>query len=194
MRATAVATVLFLLGACVYHCPANAAAGLIRGAGNDSADVVVKKEPRMLQGVGAITSIDLINAMTDLKIVTLSSGQEILVSSIPGMTSPDFNLEAKSTGIVQSVIFALNGVDVQTENAAPWAFCGNSGSNFKTCPSLGLGQHFVTATPYSSSNGGGIKGTTVGITFTIVAGPPGPTASPAIPSPTGPTYCPVPKV
>jgi Malectin domain len=159
----------------------SAATGLLRGVGSPNAAAV--EETRNLQTVGSITALDLINAKTDLKITTLTTGQVIAVSSIPGMTSPDFNIDAKSTGNVLSVVFTLNSVQVRIENSAPWAFCGNSGPDFSTCPSLINGTHAITATPYSGRNGTGTIGIPASVTFTIVSSlPASPTKSPIAPT------------
>jgi hypothetical protein len=171
----------------------SAATGLLRGVGN----VVVEEDFRRLQTVGSITDFDLVNAKTNLKITTLTPGQVIVVSAIPGMISPDLNIDAKSTGSVLSVVFTLNGVKVQTENAAPWAFCCNSGPDFFTCKSLINGTHTITATPFSGKDGMGTKGTTASVTFTIVGTlPTSPTKSPIAPTknpvaPVAPTKSPV---
>jgi Malectin domain len=171
----------------------SAGTGLLRGVGN----VVVEEDFRRLQTVGSIADFDLVNAKTNLKITTLTPGQVIVVSAIPGMISPDFNIDAKSTGSVQSVVFTLNGVKVQTENAAPWAFCGNSGPDFLTCKSLINGTHTITATSFSGKDGTGTKGTTASVTFTIVSTlPASPTKSPIAPTknpvaPVAPTKSPV---
>jgi Malectin domain len=159
-----------------------ASAGLVRGGGGGGAATAQDGTDlsRSLQAVGSVTQFDLINAITEKNITTLSNGQVIVVSSIPGMTSPNFNVEAKTSGTVGSVVFALNGVIGWTENGAPWAFCGNSGSDFSYCPSL-TGTVTVSATPYSAANGGGTKGTTVSVTFSIVLNAP---ASPTTKSPT----------
>jgi hypothetical protein len=159
------------------------------GAAQDTTD----SSSRQLQQatVGSITRFDLINAVTEKKINSLSNGQVIVVSSIPGLTttSPNFNIDAKTSGTVQSVVFALNNVTVQTESAAPWAFCGNNGADFFSCPTLnGGGTVTVSATPYSAKSGSGTKGTTVSVTFTIVLD----TAAPTGKSPTkSPTKSPV---
>jgi Malectin domain len=190
-----VLVVLALLLLCDYC--THVAAGLVRGAAAKDGT----NSDRQLQvggDVGSVTRLDLINAITDLSITPLSNDQVILVSSIPGMNSPNFNIEAKTTGNVASVVFALNGVTVWTENAAPWAFCGNSGPDFSYCPSLN-GTVTVSATPYAAKNGGGLKGTTVSVTFTIALNAPtspttkSPTKSPMAPakSPVAPAPSPV---
>jgi Malectin domain len=175
-----------------------ASAGLVRGGGGGGAATAQDGTDlsRSLQAVGSVTQFDLINAITEKNITTLSNGQVIVVSSIPGMTSPNFNVEAKTSGTVGSVVFALNGVTGLTENGAPWAFCGNIGSDFTYCPSLN-GTVTVSATPYSAVNGGGTKGTTVSVTFSIVLSAPAspttttksPTKSP-VAAPTSPLAAP----
>jgi Malectin domain len=174
-------------------------AGLVRGG--EGATMDRTDSARHLEDVGSITRLDLINAITDKSITTLFNNQVIVVSSIPGMSSPNFNIEAKTTGDVDSVVFALNGVNVQTDNSAAWAFCSHSGSNFSPCPSL-IGTVTVSATPYSSKNGGGTKGATVSVTFSIILNAPtaptqptkSPTKSPVVPLPPpvrSPTKAPV---
>jgi Malectin domain len=175
-------SVVFVLLLSVGSRCVSADTGLLRGVGD-----AIDEDTRSLQTVGSITDFDLINAKTNLKITTLTPGQVIAVSSIPGMISPDFNIEAKSAGNVQSVVFTLNSVMVQTENFVPWAFCGNSGPDFFTCKSLKNGTHVITATPYSGKNGTGTKGIAGSMTFTIDASPP---ASP-MKSPIAPTKNPV---
>jgi Malectin domain len=176
-----------------------ASAGLVRGGGGGGGAATAQDgtdSSRSLQAVGSVIQFDLINAITDKSVTTLSNGQVIVVSSIPNMTSPNFNVEAKTSGTVGSVVFALNGVTVWTENGAPWAFCGNSGSDFSYCSSLN-GTVTVSATPYSAANGGGTKGTTVSVTFSIVLSAPAapttttksPTKSP-VAAPTSPLAAP----
>jgi Malectin domain len=118
-------------------------------------------------------SLVLINANTEQPIVTLSNNAVIAVNEIPGMTSPAFALDAKflaTNNDVQSVVFGYgaNG-NYKTENAAPYAFCGNEGANFNACSELGYGTHTVTITPFAQKNGAGTSGVSTTVTFTIVA-------------------------
>jgi hypothetical protein len=104
------------------------------------------------------------------------------------------NIQAVVAGPVQSVRFAYNGNAIfQTENSAPYAFCGNAGPSYITCTVLGVGNHTVTATPYSLTNAGGTAGPARTVRFSIVAGtaPTGPVAPVPVPAPV-PVVAPVP--
>jgi hypothetical protein len=150
---------------------------------------------RNLQGIVALTGLDLIDSNTGKRITTLTSNQVIEVNQIPGMT-PSFNINATFVGTaVKSVAFGYGTtIKYRTDNTAPFSFCGNKGQVFFTCSLLGMGTHVVTATPYSAQNGVGMAGTPVKVTFTIVASQPmAPAKTPAIaptPAPKSPTNAP----
>ena len=113
-----------------------------------------------------IVRLELINALNDIKIADLVDGQVFNIQDVAGLTSPNFNINAVTTGSVSSVVFGWNGnPNVRTENAAPYAFCGNNGPNFYKCSTLTYGVHTVTATAFAS----GITSPTVSVQFTIVA-------------------------
>jgi hypothetical protein len=171
----------------------------IRGARSSS-------DPRDLQMAagGTLTGLDLINANTGQTIATLSNNQVIVVSQIPGMTTPAFNIEATFTGNgIDSVAFKYGTSPYRTDRGAPYALCSNSGRTFSVCSVLGIATHTVTATPYSSnSTGTVVAGSPLSVTFAIVAAPstPAPVAPPVqapilIPTPVPvviPTNAPVP--
>jgi hypothetical protein len=170
-----------------------AASGLVRGTtvvaleGADEQD-----EQRSLQTSGTLTGLDLINTMSGTRITTLSNNQVIAVNTIPGMTTPSFNINATFVGSgIQSVGFRYNASSqVWTENAAPWAFCGNSGPVYSNCAQLKLGRHTVTATPFSGSGLTGTAGAPINVTFTIVASVPPPTKAPVKPPTNAPVKAP----
>jgi hypothetical protein len=180
-------------------CMVNAAAGtgLVRGVGMASAlHDSNERDARSLQMTGMLTGLVLINARSGARITTLSNNQVIVVNQIPGMTSPAFNIDATFTGSgIQSVVFGYGTTSrVWTENNAPWAFCGNSGSTWSTCSLLGLATHVVTATPFSARDGKGTAGTPLTVTFTIVASvlaPVAPVAAPAAAPMKAPVAAPV---
>jgi len=83
--------------------------------------------------------------------------------------------------VVGSVAFALDATYTHTEETAPYTLCGDNGAGTVTsCASiLTVGQHTLTATPYSLPDLGGTPGTPITLDFSIVdvdAG--GPDASP----------------
>ncbi len=66
-----------------------------------------------------------------------------------------------------SVVFFLDGVQVQVENYDPFAIAGNSSKEiFEFNPTLG--QHTLTAIPYTGKNGLGNPGIPLTITFTVI--------------------------
>jgi hypothetical protein len=144
--------------------------------------------PRGLQATGILTGLDLINANTGQTLTTLSNNQVIVVSQIPGMTTPAFNIEATFTGTgIDSVAFKYNGSNQRTDKGAPYAFCSNSGRTFSACSALGIATHSVTATPML----GAVAGTPVSVTFTIVAAPPAPVGTPVAAPAAAPVKAPV---
>jgi hypothetical protein len=119
--------------------------------------------------VNSVTGLELINAKTDAKILDLFNDRIIDMKSTSNLTATNFNINATVSGPVASVIFGYNETaNFRTETSAPYAFCGNSGTDFCTCKQLGYGRHTVRATPTS----GGKVGQTVSITFTIINGSP----------------------
>lgn len=111
-----------------------------------------------------ITRLELINAKTDEKITDLIYGQYINVSSITGLTGPDFNINAVVSGPVDVVRFGYNqNAKFRSEATAPYAFCGDKRSDFFSCAELGYGTHYVTATPITNRT----RGRLISVTFTI---------------------------
>jgi hypothetical protein len=107
-----------------------------------------------------LTRLELYNAKTDKKISDLIDGQVIDIQSIAGLTSPSFNINAVVQGSVSSVTFGYNNT-FRTDRASPYAFCGDTASNFKICQELGYGSHTITVTTSPAS-------TTTTITFRII--------------------------
>jgi hypothetical protein len=119
-----------------------------------------------------LTGLDLYNAASNKKIVTLTSGLTVPVPS--GMSKrPALNVvatfDATATPRVESVVFGWNANSrYSVEAKAAFALCGNDGSDIYSCNSLDCGRtHTVTATPYTRANGQGTAGLSVSVTFTI---------------------------
>jgi hypothetical protein len=112
-----------------------------------------------------VTRLELINAKTDKKISDLFYGQYVNVSSISGLSGPEFNINAVVDGPVDFVRFGYNdNLRYKSEGAAPYAFCGNRGArDFFNCTVLGYGTHFVTAQAITNRTPGPL----VQVTFTI---------------------------
>jgi hypothetical protein len=127
--------------------------------------------------VGQVDQLILYDAGTDQPILTLTDG---MVVNSATLNVNSFNIEATTVnGAVGSVKFGYNGNSkIRVEASAPYAMCGNSGTDFAVCTYLVVGQHTVTATSYSGTKADGTVGTTKTITFQIVNG-----ASPPLPAP-----------
>ncbi|WKN43593.1 malectin domain-containing carbohydrate-binding protein [Tunicatimonas pelagia] len=114
----------------------------------------------------SVTSLTLVNANTNTDIGVLQNGQMLNLATLP---TTNLNVRANTNpATVGSVRFALDGnANFQTENVAPYALKGDTNGDYKNwTPSLG--DHTLTATPFSGSNAGGTAGTALTINFTVI--------------------------
>jgi uncharacterized protein YjdB len=112
-------------------------------------------------------SFTLINAATDLDILTLTNGLQISQNQVQGLS---LNIRANTNpSVIGSVFFTLSGPVNRTitENVAPYALFGDNNGNYSGRP-LPAGNYTLTATPYSQSNRRGTAGATTTIQFSIV--------------------------
>jgi len=108
--------------------------------------------------------------------------------------SKSLTVRADPKSAVVSVVFKLDGTQIRIESAAPYVVSGNSGSVYNVWKPA-VGNHTLTATPYSASGGKGTAGQAVSVTFSVVNSLPTPTPT-ATPTPTvtpTPTPTPTPK-
>jgi hypothetical protein len=117
----------------------------------------------------SVNSFTIVNADSDADVATVSNSATVSLA-----TTPRINVRA-NTSKAASVMFTQAG-STRTENTAPFAFKGNSGSDYAAwAPAPGVYQ--ITATPYSSADARGTKGQTATLTLTVVAdSPPTPTS------------------
>jgi N-acetylneuraminic acid mutarotase len=113
-----------------------------------------------------VVSFTLIDAQRDIDVRTLVNGDVIDLSEInTNQISIRANTDPAKVG---SVIFSLNNTTrYRVESGAPYALSSNSGANYEPW-NYTLGQHTLTATPYTFSSGNGTPGNPLTITFTIV--------------------------
>jgi hypothetical protein len=149
---------------------ATLAASCIQASGHPLADI--RKGNVRRTAPGAITGLSLVNAATDTKVTDLENGTIIDMSVFPDMISPAFNINASFSGSgVGSVVFGHNQIsNVHSENVSWFSFCGNAGNDFWNCSSLTVGNHTVTATPYSRRYMRGDAGEPYTVSFSIVSG------------------------
>lgn len=129
----------------------------------------------------AVTSFTLIDADADQPIAGFDPLPEGAVLNLATLPTRNLNIRANtSPQTVGSVRFRLDGSNVRTENAAPYALAGDaSGNYYPWTPSLGA--HTLTATPYSNWGAGGTAGSELTRQFTVVDSQP-PTVSLTSPS------------
>jgi PKD repeat protein len=124
-----------------------------------------------MAGLAQASSVErlvLINADTNLPV----PGYEILVDgmTLNLATLPRYlNIEARTNpGRVGSVLFGLDGnPKFRIESAWPYALAGDSGGRYNRWTPT-LGNHTVSATPFSSAGAKGTQGATLVIRFAVV--------------------------
>jgi hypothetical protein len=110
-----------------------------------------------------VTGFSLIDANVDQVLGDLEEGAIIQLE-------PGDNLSVRANtdpAMVGSVIFNLNGQNVQTENVTPYALAGDSNGDYAGFP-FSEGDYVLTATPFSDSNGSGTEGASLTVSFSIV--------------------------
>jgi hypothetical protein len=114
----------------------------------------------------AISSLVLVNADTDANLRALTTGTTIDLAALP---TRRINVRAYTTpGTVGSVRMVLNGT-TRTENIAPYAWAGDTNGNLNPwTPSNG--NYMLTVTAYSGSNGSGLAGKPVQVSFKVING------------------------
>ncbi len=91
---------------------------------------------------------------------------DVIIKSVVGPFSVD--AQVCSDPAVESVVYNLNGSNIRTESAPPYAVNGdNASSGFKAW-NVPEGTHTLTATPYSGNKGKGTAGTPLTVTFTVI--------------------------
>jgi hypothetical protein len=119
-----------------------------------------------------VTTFTLINADNNQDIRTLTNGDVLDYSKLP---TRNLNIRANTNPTtVGSVVFSHNG-KLKNENAGPYALAGDnvtsSGVNYNALnPALAVGSHTLTATPFTSANGGGTRGNALTVSFSVTEG------------------------
>jgi N-acetylneuraminic acid mutarotase len=111
----------------------------------------------------AVTRFRLVNAATDDDINLLATGSTIDLRKLGSQLS----VRAETSGAVGSVKFVLDGRTFRVENGAPYAIKGDvNGDYLPWTPSIG--NHTLTATPYTGDNATGTAGKGLTINFSVV--------------------------
>jgi Polysaccharide lyase/Bacterial Ig domain len=134
----------------------------------DDVDVTVNNTVSGPSG-GPISSFTLINAATDVDILTIVDGATYSLSQL-GVSK--LNIRANTDGTTGSVNFQLSGAESKNVNdkVAPFALMGDNGSGnyyYGTWNPPTLGSYTLKATPYVSTTASGTAGTASTIRFNI---------------------------
>ena len=124
----------------------------------------------VINSIGAITGFTLVNADTNLDIMSLTAG---MVINLARLSTTNINIRADvSVPSMGSVGFVLTGPQARTniENVPPFAlFSYMQGKYNPWTPPLGI--YTLTATPYADGGAGGAAGVAISITFIVLSNP-----------------------
>ena len=137
-------------------------------------DVYIKERGSGNNKPAEITGLELIDAVNDVSLGSLTNGMKINIDDLP---VSNLTIEALATEDVGSVKFQLSGDKSvsRIENTPPYSLFGHtngnySGENFTT------GNYSLTVTPYSEDSENGEVGTALTVSFEIISAPPDDTA------------------
>lgn len=119
---------------------------------------------QLLPPFGSVTGFTLVNTSTNADVRPLRDGDVINLNQLPAFTVRADTAPEQ----VGSVIFALNGQEVQRENVPPYALAGDTPpGNYFPYP-FQPGVYTLTATPWSQFNQQGFAGEALTVTFEVV--------------------------
>ena len=111
-----------------------------------------------------ITGHMLVNADTYTDIRPLRQGDTLVLSELP----TNISVRSIISSTPGSVVFDFDGVSsFQTENAAPYALDGDTGSNY-IAVNFSEGEHSIRSTPFQLQNAGGAAGGSHFIGFYVI--------------------------
>jgi hypothetical protein len=110
-----------------------------------------------------VTSLVLVDAVTDQDLATLTSGEVVNLSQY---STRSFAFRVLTSGAVESVKF-VSPLESRVENVAPWALFGDTNGDFAG-RSLVPGSYQITAIPYNAGNAAGTVGAELTVSFTVI--------------------------
>ncbi|MDN5203019.1 fasciclin domain-containing protein [Fulvivirgaceae bacterium BMA10] len=114
---------------------------------------------------GKVESYTLVNAETDEDIQEIKDGDIIDLNTLD---TDKLNIRANiNPAVTGSVKFYLNGKNLRTENAFPYALFSDSKGDYKNWTPQ-PGEYLINATPFSQRFGKGIEGTNQSITISFI--------------------------
>ena len=126
-------------------------------AGGGSGDMGITRETDI-----AFPGFVLVDADADMPIGEIAEGDTLDLD----MQTTNINIQAAFVN-VGSVVFTLDGTDIRTETAPPYAIAGDVGGDYHPWDPFEPGTYMLMATPYSESGGQGTAGKSVSVTFEV---------------------------
>ena len=116
----------------------------------------------------SVTSFSLIDADADTTIRPLIDNDTLHLGLLP---TKNLSVEAHTNpNPVGSVRFAYDGIgNYQTESVVPYAIAGDNSGDFNPWTPT-VGDHVLTATPYTGSDATGTAGTSLTVNFHVTSG------------------------
>jgi len=115
----------------------------------------------------AVTSLTLVNALTNTDIGPLNNGDILDLATLPAGINVRANIA--SSIYTKSVVFTFSATPGgRIENEAPFALFGDNSGSYNSWCCLNTGTYSLSATPYSGNNGGGTAGSGLSISFQII--------------------------
>ena len=121
-------------------------------------------DPPPVGSAGVITGLTLVNAGTDVDQGDFTSGATL------DLAAGSYSVRANVSGVVGSVVFAVDGTPVRTESTAPFSVAGDSAGDYAAW-SIAAGAHTLSVTPYAGGGATGEAGQPVSVSFTVVGAP-----------------------
>lgn len=112
----------------------------------------------------AVTSLTLVDAVTNQDVMTLTNGSTIQLASIDELV----NIRANTSGATESVQWQLSGTQshIATDNEIPYALFGDANGDYNAW-NPNLGSYTLTATPFSGDDQTGTQGASLSIHFQV---------------------------
>ncbi len=134
----------------------------------------------------AVTGLQLINSDTNLPIAGFNPMADGAVLDLATLPTTNLNINALTNpDSVGSVLFGYDSVPAyRVETVRPYAIAGDDAGVFRAWTPA-IGDHTVTATPYTQGGGGGTSGNAMMIRFSVINSG---TPPPMIPSVGSGTY------
>ncbi len=114
----------------------------------------------------AVTELYLINADTDLPI----SGYDPMsaTETVDLAMYPNLNIQAVTSGSVESVVFETQHVLTRIEDSAPYAYAGDASGNYHVWTPA-VGTYNIVATPFDLDGAGGNAGVPQQVTLNVIS-------------------------